>query len=149
MHFFLIGRLVHSHSLLSILCPAVRVTSENANLITSLVCLKSLVAAHASQEKVQGSQHVHKSPQAVRPSPHPILHPWLLSTLQCASSLLPQGFCTYCSFPLLLPQLHWRCLPSPYQAVKVSFPSRNIPRMPYHLPSCHLLLLSNIYHNHD
>ena len=33
-------------------CPAVIVTFENANLITSLPCLKSLVVPHASQGKV-------------------------------------------------------------------------------------------------
>lgn len=41
-----------THTLLSIHCPAVRVTLENANLITSLPCLKSLVVPHASQGKV-------------------------------------------------------------------------------------------------
>lgn len=55
------------------------------------------------------------------------------SLLQRASSFLPRGLCTFCSLPLLLPQLHW---PINYQAYSKQLKCHFLGEI-YHLPSCH------------
>lgn len=144
--------LIHSHCLCSILCPAVRVTLENANLITSLFKnLQGLPCLSGKKSKVSMFTRPHKA-WWDQPPPHsPSLSwssfalpsSWPLSILQYASSSLLQGLRTYCSFPLLLPQFHWP-ITKVYQTAEMSFPWRNLSftMVPLAVPY-------NICHNHN
>lgn len=146
--------LMHSHSLHSILCPAVRVTLENANLITSLPCLKIFSDSHASQEKSPQSACPQGPNQGLeRPAPTPFsilvlgflcpspflasLHPPICLLLSASGPLhLP-------SLSSVLPLLHWP-ITKLHQTAEMSFLWRNLlfTLLPLAVPY-------NIYHNHN
>lgn len=120
------------HSLHSILCPAVRVALENANLITLLPCLKSPMAPQVSG-KSPNSSVCHKAPKGpVRLSHSP---PFFWS-----SSAPPSHWPPRCLLLSASGLLHTQLPSSPplldfpgqgphslYQAAAMSLSGRNVP----------------------